>query len=102
MKLRNAAALALAVFSACATRALMNNWVGKPESQLLAAWGAPDKHAALADGGKTDTWVTQSLLHDCERTFTVNPKGTIVGWTYNDCPVLNDTPPVKSGPAPPN
>jgi len=102
MRLRHAAALALVVLSACATSSLMNGWVGKPESQLLAAWGKPDKDAALAGGGKVDTWVRTDWLHDCEKTFTIDPKGTIVGWSDSDCPIWNDTPPVKPGPALPN
>lgn len=94
MKLRHAVALAL-LFSACTTTAsVMKSWVGKPENQVLARWGAPDRQVALADGGKVDTWVTtggtaEYGLHTCRQTFTVNSEGTIVKWAYNGCPDSN-------------
>lgn len=100
MKLRHAVALGL-LFSACTTTAsVMKSWVGKPESQLLESWGAPDKDAALAYGGKVDTWVSVwgEPPHTCRKTFTVNSEGTIVKCVYSDC---GDLPGQLGRPAPP-
>jgi hypothetical protein len=92
MKFRHAAALALVVlFGACTTqKSVMASWVGQPESHLLASWGAPDRTAVLADGGKVDTWVTTWNdnyygLHTCRKTFTLDAEGKVVKWAYSDC-----------------
>lgn len=91
MNLHHAAALALVIFfSACTTtKSVMKSWVGQPESQLLASWGAPDRTAALPDGGKVDTWVTvwnnSYGLQTCRKTFTLDGDGTVTQWSYSGC-----------------
>jgi hypothetical protein len=90
MKPSYAAAFALAVcLGACTTKSAMNSWIGRPESQLLASWGAPDKTASFPDGGKVDTWVTTWSddfgMHTCRKNFTVSGGGTVVKSEYSDC-----------------
>ncbi len=65
--------------SACttssATSEVMSKWVGVSEARLLASWGTPDRTAALSDGRKVDTWLTdwsdKDGMHTCRKTFTV-------------------------------
>lgn len=67
----------------------MKSWVGVPESRLLASWGAPDRTAALSDGGKVDTWLTdwndEDGMHTCRKTFTVDAEGKVVHRSWFDC-----------------
>ena len=83
--------LGLIVFlGACATTtSVMKSWVGQPEAQVLASWGAPDRTAALPDGSKVDTWVTtwnnDYGLQTCRKTFTVDSEGKIIKWSYSNC-----------------
>jgi hypothetical protein len=90
MKLRHVAAFALVLcLDACTTKSAMNSWIGRPESQLLASWGAPDRTARFPDGRKVDTWVTTWSddfgLHTCRKTFTVGAEGTVLKSEYSDC-----------------
>jgi len=79
--------------SACtttsATSEVMSKWVGVPEARLLASWGAPDRTAALSDGRKVDTWLTdwndKDGMHTCRKTFTVDSKGKVVHESWFDC-----------------
>src|ERR1700722_12737143 len=78
------------LFSACTTqKSVMRSWVGQPESQVLASWGAPDRTAALSDGGKVDTWVStwnnNYGLQTCRKSFTVNSQGIVTQWSFSDC-----------------
>ena len=67
----------------------MKSWVGVPESRLLASCGAPDRTAALSDGGKVDTWLTdwndEDGMHTCRKTFTVDAEGKVVHRSWFDC-----------------
>ena len=90
MKLRHAAAVALVVcLDGCTTKAAMNSWIGRPESQLIASWGAPDKTGSFPDGRKVDTWITTWSddfgLHTCRKVFTVSAQGTVLKSEYSDC-----------------
>jgi hypothetical protein len=79
--------------SACtttsATSDVMGRWVGVPEARLLASLGAPDRTAALSDGRKVDTWLTdwndKDGMHTCRKTFTVNSEGKVVHESLFDC-----------------
>jgi hypothetical protein len=79
--------------SACtttsATSEVMSKWVGVPEARLLASWGAPDRTAALSDGRKVDTWLTdwndKDGMHTCRKTFTVDSEGKVVHESWFDC-----------------
>ena len=94
MNPRYIAAFALLFLSSsCATtsttRAVTKGWVGISESQLLASWGEPDRTAALSDGGRVDTWLTdwnaEDGMHTCRETFTVDSKGKVVRRSSFDC-----------------
>jgi hypothetical protein len=79
--------------SACTTTSTtgdaMSKWVGAPEARLLASWGAPDGTAALSDGRKVDTWLTdwndKDGMHTCRKTFTVDSAGKVVHESWFDC-----------------
>jgi hypothetical protein len=83
----------LFLLSACATTSTRNDviksWIGVPESRLLASWGAPDRTAALSDGRKVDTWLTdwndREGMHTCRKTITVDLNGKVVHLSLFDC-----------------
>src|ERR1700756_5617440 len=83
----SAATLVVAILlGGCATTsATMKSWVGAPEDELVASWGAPDTTATLPDGNKLDTWVTkptnQSGVHVCAKAFTVDSQGKVTQWS---------------------
>jgi hypothetical protein len=82
----------------------MKSWMGSHESQLLAAWGAPDIRASLPEGGRVYTWVDvwyqqengQEVIDlaarqfvnpvNCQKTFTLDQHGVIVSYSYFGCP----------------
>lgn len=69
---------------------MMSSWVGQSESRLLQVWGAPDRQAELSDGGRVLSWVTVSTsggrVVTCRQSFTVDDKGIVRSWSYNNCP----------------
>ncbi len=103
------------VATACATEAdykrLVENWIGDPETELVSAWGVPDRIHEAEDGGRLITydkrrqvkWIspadgdyddatdlytgntfgfaTNSTNYQCETTFTVED-GTIAAYSY--------------------
>lgn len=54
----------LLILSACRTaanyNAELNRWVGKPENDLIAEWGAPDSTFNLGRSGKIITYIKKS------------------------------------------
>jgi len=84
-------ACTLSLSCASALQKNMESWMGSQESQLLAAWGAPDTRVPLPDGGRVytwlDTWYQQNgQPANCRKTFTVDPRGVVVKWSYSGCP----------------
>ena len=103
------------VVTACATEAeykrVMENWIGDPETELVSAWGVPDRVHEAEDGGRLITYdrrrqakwmsstdgvyddatdlytgntfefATHSANYQCETTFTVE-NDTITAYSY--------------------
>lgn len=94
LQLLLALALTALFASTACTTALQKNmqtWVGSTESQLLQAWGAPDRTQTLADGSKVDTWVdtwnsSSGQRYQCRKTFSVAPSGEVTKWSFTGCP----------------
>ncbi|MGO8921148.1 MAG: hypothetical protein ACLQJR_35125 [Stellaceae bacterium] len=71
-------------------------WVDRPEEDLVAAWGVPERSQHLTDGGQALEYrhldATGKLL--CATLFTSDVYGMIRLWTYHgtDCraPRLGD------------
>jgi len=67
----------------------MDSWVGKPATELMSSWGAPDTSLQLADGSQALTWKKvwwrSGYRHECRQSFTVDSYGTVRAWSYNDC-----------------
>ena len=93
MLLRAAAVVIGMLLSACTTGSTMKSWVGAPERELIASWGAPDRTVKLPDGAKLDTWITKSPsksgVHSCEKTFTVDSQGKVTESSYRGCGFLS-------------
>lgn len=74
----------------------LSRWVDKPEEDLVAAWGVPDRSQRLTDGGQALEYrridPTGHLL--CSTLFTSDVYGDIRTWSYRgiDCrpPHLGD------------
>jgi hypothetical protein len=70
------------------TASTAKGWVGKPASELVAAWGQPDSTVALEDGRKVLTWLSYEspgTVVPCRQSFTVSPDGTVEEFTASNC-----------------
>jgi hypothetical protein len=64
-------------------------WVGRPESELVAAWGKPDSAVSKEDGRKILTWTSfQSAgqVVPCRQSFTISPEGIVEDLSSSNCP----------------
>jgi len=74
----------------------LSRWIDRPEEDLIAAWGVPERSQALTDGGQVLEYqradASGRLL--CSTLFTSDVYGKIRVWTYRgvDCraPQLGD------------
>lgn len=99
------------VLAGCASStAVLQNWVGAPESELLRRWGKPNRVTETAEGGKVLEYAKERFAivptprpsdfpgqitrmeyveyqFWCRTRFEVSGEGTIVGFRYegNDC-----------------
>lgn len=85
-------ACTLSLSCASALQKNMESWMGSQESQLLAAWGAPDTRVSLTEGGTVYTWIDTWYQQNgqpasCRKTFTMDTRGVVVNWSYSNCPV---------------
>ena len=68
----------------------MASWVGKPEAQLIASWGAPDSSMRLDDGSKVLTWkrIWSNHYHVGEgrQSFVISVNGMVQSWSYDNMP----------------
>jgi hypothetical protein len=75
-------------YTPAAYEAVLQQWTGRSETDLINTWGVPDRSQLLSGGG-------QVLEYDrrekdkitCATLFTSNLTGTIERWTYSgtDC-----------------
>jgi len=92
------AAVMLAVYLVLAgcstTTAVLQDWVGAPESELLQRWGKPNQVTETADGGKMLEYAKErehpghpEHQYWCRTRFDVSGEGAVVGFHYegNDC-----------------
>lgn len=67
----------------CASGNVMSSWTGHSATDLVFAWGAPDRQQRLEDGRQVIAYdYTHSVAgtsYECEATFQVNAKGIVVG-----------------------
>lgn len=67
---------------------IMNIWVGKSESELLAHWGTPEKIFENSNGSKTFVFRKKNpyLGIGCVSVFEVN-QTQVAAWGYRGCPI---------------
>jgi hypothetical protein len=73
-------------YSPAAYEAVLQQWTGRSETDLINSWGVPDRSQLLSQGGQ----VLQYDAHEgkdkdkvtCTTLFTSNLTGTIERWTY--------------------
>src|SRR5690349_3843500 len=99
-RMRRVIASALVMLAGCSVHRLstvMDPWVGKPEADLVAKWGAPDRRADLAGGEAVLTWVKgresalnpdgESASHrSCQVSVRVSAAHVIQSWSSVGCP----------------
>jgi hypothetical protein len=74
----------------------LSQWVDRPEEDLVAAWGVPERSQRLTDGGQAMEYrrVDKSGNLLCSTLFTSDIYGKVRTWTYRgaDCrpPRLGD------------
>jgi len=91
--LASATALCLGL-SACASVGSMAQanqvWVGRPLSEIVAAWGPPAQSFSAEDGGSIHSWsmviVRRRRSEECRRSLLVDGQGFIRRWLYDTCP----------------
>ena len=83
--------LVVFTLAGCASmETVMDSWTGKSIDDVTAMWGAPESVISRNDGGATYTWKTFRTnnygIHECRQSFVTNSNGSIVSWSYNNCP----------------
>ena len=70
--------------------AVMREWVGQQESDLISSWGAPDSIAELKHGTKVCTWKKiwndNSGVRQGRQSFTINAEGKVIKSSYEGMP----------------
>ncbi len=72
------------VLAGCAAE-IMKSWLGHPETELLASWGAPDK-SARSGSTKIHTWDGQNLYGQiiCTTSFVIGADHIVESYS-TDC-----------------
>ena len=89
---------AVAMLAACSSapsrtnpgayEAALQQWVGRSETELINAWGVPDKSQLLSQGGQVLEYDTRDGKNvTCSTLFTSNLTGTIERYSFrgSDC-----------------
>ena len=63
----------------------LSQWLNKPESDLKSFFGQPDKVKFLKTRNRNYIYVTKKYKIKCERTFEINPKNMVVGFSSKNC-----------------
>lgn len=68
---------------------IMDEWVGKSETDLVSSLGAPGSSWRLDNGKVLHTWTTlwgtKGTVNTCRRTFTIGINGDIESWSSSGC-----------------
>lgn len=71
------------------TGSVMDSWVGKNISDVVQSWGSPNNQFS-SNGVTTYTWTSvwnnQYTVNTCLKSFNVNSSGTVLSYSYNNCP----------------
>jgi len=81
--------LASVLVSGCTFTGNMDRqWIGRPESELVAALGEPDSTLSLEDGRKVLVWTSfenpGQVVH-CRRYFTISIQGIVEHFASSEC-----------------
>ena len=63
----------------------LSKWLNKPEGDLKALFGQPDKIEFLKTRNRNYVYITEKYKIKCERKFEINPKNVIVGFSSKNC-----------------
>jgi hypothetical protein len=70
-------------YTPAAYEAVLQQWTGRSETDLINAWGVPDRSQLLSQGGQVLQYDTRDKDKvTCTTLFTSNLTGTIERWTY--------------------
>src|SRR5947209_5703361 len=72
-------------YTPAAYEAVLQQWTGRSETELINSWGVPDRSQLLSQGGQVLQYDTRDAKEKvtCTTLFTSNLTGTIERWTYN-------------------
>ena len=63
----------------------LSQWLNKSEADLKIFFGQPDKVEFLKTRNRNYIYVTKKYKIKCERTFEINPKNMVVGFSSKNC-----------------
>jgi hypothetical protein len=70
-------------YTPAAYEAVLQQWTGRSETDLINSWGVPDRSQLLSQGGQVLQYDTRDKDKvTCTTLFTSNLTGTIERWTY--------------------
>jgi hypothetical protein len=71
-------------YTPAAYEAVLQQWTGRSETDLINSWGVPDRSQLLSQGGQVLQYDTRDSKDHvtCNTLFTTNLTGTIERWTY--------------------
>ncbi len=63
----------------------LSKWLNKPEGDLKALFGQPDKIEFLKTRNRNYVYITEKYKIKCERKFEIDPKNIVVGFSSKNC-----------------
>ena len=63
----------------------LSQWLNKSEADLKSFFGQPDKVEFLKTRNRNYIYITEKYKIKCERTFEINPKNMVVGFSSKNC-----------------
>ena len=63
----------------------LSKWLNKRESELKIEYGQPDKVEFLKTRNRNYIYISEKLKIKCERTFEINPKNVVIGFSSKNC-----------------
>jgi hypothetical protein len=63
----------------------LSKWIGKTETQLITSLGKPDRIDFENSGHRNYVYVSKKLKIKCERTFEINRRNVVLGFSSKNC-----------------
>tara|TARA_A100001011_G_scaffold280743_1_gene290746 strand:- start:1505 stop:1810 length:306 start_codon:yes stop_codon:yes gene_type:complete len=63
----------------------LSKWLNQSETELKIEYGQPDKIEFLNTRNRNYIYISKKFNIKCERTFEINPKNIIIGFSSKNC-----------------